>query len=1060
MSSADNNPILNSPYDEPARHYATDTGGNLNSRDVRKGRRLFVPDVPQVPLGQQPQGSMFDLNDFQAEYGTHLVNRLRDEVRRWRLSGYQGTTSRVTRDLLDFWFRNRERQAHQSLFFAQREAVETAIWLNEQAALCNSGNRTLKELRDVHVDQSDGLPRIAFKMATGSGKTVVMACLVLYHFLNRREYRNDTRFADYFLVLAPGITIRDRLSVLFPDAGDLRAHEAHDYYRARHLVPSAYEGALQELAHRVVVTNYHDFLPRVLSGNKRAPTDGKIGLDGQKTEAREDEALVVRRVLKGFKAGRRIVVINDEAHHCYLPRAKGKDTELDNSETENERAAVWFSGVRAVAQRFKLQAVYDLSATPYYLSGSGYTPYSLFPWVVSDFGLIEAIEAGLVKIPYLPVEDSSHAIDEPVLRNLYEHCRDQLPKKGARGQRKAEKGKAGEPPAPVVGEAEPNLPPLVRSALEQFYRHYADYDEGLRKKGEQRVDLFSEPPVFIVVCSNTQVSREVFKHIAGYETVDDSGEPYVVPGRLDLFSNFDPVTRLPRSRPPTLLIDSDALEHSGQIDDSFRKIFAPEIERFKRDYRLRHPERSVDLLTDGDLLREVVNTVGKPDALGSHIRCVVSVSMLTEGWDANTVTHVMGLRAFGSQLLCEQVAGRALRRRQYFIDPKTGKFPPEYAHIIGVPFKLYQGGDAAYAEPPEYATLRALPERGELEIRFPNLIGYRVETEPARLQADFSAVPKFRIDTTKLPVQSMLGTAVSGDRQALELRVDDLRDQQVVFELARIFMRGMAEDAPGRADLRVFSAVRAIVQRWYDEVIEVVGEADRKWKRLVIHESPVAIVESINRGIVAHAAERERVLPLLNHYNPTGSTANVFGHTAKPTYPGRKSHVNLVVADTDLWEQVAAKHLDRIKEVESYVKNAFLGFVIPYVQDGKEHKYLPDYIVRLRTPKLRRANLILEITGFNKDKAIKRWYVRERWLPAVNNARVKLGLPPWYFEEVEDIDKLKPQLEAAIRRIVAEVDAAPDSVGEALDLLARLPADFYVEGREDRPVFEQREPFE
>ena len=353
-----------------------------------------------------------------------------------------------------------------------------------------------------------------------------------------------------------------------------------------------------------------------------------------------------------------------------------------------------------------------------------------------------------------------------------------------------------------------------------------------------------------------------------------------------------------------------------------------------------------------------------------------------------------------------------------------------------------------------------LPERGELEIRFPNLIGYRVETEPARLRADFSAVPKFGIDTTKLPVQSILGTAVSGDQQALELRVDELRDQQVVFDLIRIFMRGMADDAPGRADLRVFSAVRTIVQHWYDEVLTVIGEVDAKWKRLVIHENPVAIVESINRGIIAHAAERERVLPLLNHYNPTGSTANVFGHTAKPTYPGRKSHVNLVVADTDLWEQVAAKHLDRIREVESYVKNAFLGFVIPYVQDGKEHKYLPDYIVRLRTPKLRRANLILEITGFNKDKAIKRWYVRERWLPAVNNARGKLGLPPWYFEEVEDIDNLKPQLEAAIRRIVAEVDAAPDSVGEALDLLARLPADFYVEGREDRPVFEQREPFE
>lgn len=1057
MSSKDNNPILNTPYDEPSRHYATDNSGNLNYKDVRPGRRLFVPDVPQVPLGQQAQGGMFDLNDFQAEYGTHLVNRLREEVRRWRESGYSGITSRVTRDLLNFWFRNPERQAHQSLFFAQREAVETAIWLNELAPQSNAGSHALKRLRDAHVAQCDGLSRFAFKMATGTGKTVVMACLILYHFLNRREYRNDTRFADYFLVVAPGITIRDRLSVLFPDATEARPQEAHDYYRARYLVPSAYANALPELAHRLVVTNYHDFLPRVLSGNKRAPTDGKIGLDGAKTEAREDSALVVRRVLKSFKPGRRLLVINDEAHHCYLPRAKGKDTELDNSETENARAAVWFSGVKGVSERFKLQAVYDLSATPYYLSGSGYPAYSLFPWVVSDFGLIEAIEAGLVKIPYLPVEDSSHAIEEPVLRNLYEHCRDDLPKKGSRGQRKADKKQEKGTPQ---GESEPNIPALVRSALDQFYRHYTEYEQGLRKKGEQRADMFSEPPVFIVVCNNTQVSREVFKHIAGYETVAENGEPYVVPGRLDLFSNFDPVTRQPRNRPPTLLIDSDALEHSGQIDDSFKKIFAPEIERFKREYRVRHPERSVEALIDADLLREVVNTVGKPNALGSHIRCVVSVSMLTEGWDANTVTHVMGLRAFGSQLLCEQVAGRALRRRQYFIDPKTGKFPPEYAHIIGVPFKLYKGGETGFAEPPQYATLRALPERDELEIRFPNLVGYRVDTAPNELRAEFSGVPKYKLDTTRIPVHNTLGTAVSDERQVLEVKIDEIRDQYVVFHLTQIMMRSMAGNVAERADMRLFGTVRKIVQQWYDEVLEVVGEADPKWKRLVIYENPTPTTESINRGILSHAAEHERVLPLLNHYNPTGSTAHVFGHTAKPTYPGKKSHVNLVVADTDLWEQVAAKHLDRIKEVESYVKNAFLGFNIPYVQDGKEHRYQPDYIVRLRTPKLRRANLILEITGFNRDKAIKRWYVRERWLPAVNNAREKLGLAPWYFEEIEDIDNLKPQLEAAIRRIIGEVDAAPDTIGEALGLLARLPHDFYLEGREDRPHFEQRESFE
>lgn len=1056
MAAADN-PILNSPYDEPARHYATDAQGNLNYRDVRPGRRIFTPDVPQIPVGQQNQGSMFDLNDFPAEYGEHLINQLRDELRAWRQSGYRGVSSRVSRDLLDYWFANPERVAHQKLFFAQQEAVEAAIWLNEVAEKSNTGTHLQNQLRQRQATASDDaanhLPRIAFKMATGSGKTVVMACLILYHYLNRREYRNDTRYVDYFLVLAPGITIRDRLSVLLPDQHSQRPSAAADYYRQRTLVPPAYQQALSELAHRLIITNYHEFLPRILGGNKRTPFDGKLGDDGRKVESREDEKQMLRRVLGSFKAGRRLLVINDEAHHCYLPRARGRDTELDHSETENERAAVWFSGLRACARRFQLRVVYDLSATPYYLSGSGFPAYSLFPWVVSDFGLIEAIEAGLVKIPFLPIDDSSQAIDEPVLKNLYENCKTELPRKGQRTQRREAKEAA-------VGEAAPHLPALVRQALDQFYAHYEEYERGLRRRGELQADLFTAPPVFIVVCGNTTVSREVFKEIAGYEQVDGSGEATVVAGRFPLFSNFDRDTGRALARPPTLLIDSDALEHSGQIDEGFKKVFAPEIERFKRAYRLRHPERGVEHLSDAELLREVVNTVGKPDTLGAHVRCVVSVAMLSEGWDANTVTHVMGLRAFGSQLLCEQVAGRALRRRYYFTDPKTGKFPPEYAHIIGIPFKLFQAGKSGRVDPPQYATLRALRERDRLEIRFPNLVGYRLQTDSERLAADFSGTPDYRLDTTRLPLETTLGTAVSEDRQTMRLKLDELRDQTVIYQLTRDYLRRVHGDEAQRADLRLFQQVRHIVERWYDEKLKVVGEDDLIFKRLVIYEDPQPVVESINRGIVAHASERERVLPILNHYNPQGSTRHVFGHTSRKTWPTKKSHVNLVVADTDTWEQIAAKTLERIPAVESYVKNAFLGFQIPYISGGKERRYLPDYLIRLRTPKLRSAHLIVEITGFNQDKELKRWAVRERWLPAVNNARNRLGLPPWYFEEITDIEDIKPALTQAIRRIVDEIDAAPDTLGEALRLLATLPDDFYLEGREDPPVFEQREPFE
>ena len=1024
-----NNPILNSPYLEPEWHYATDGVGNLNYQDVRPGRRIYAQDTPQIPLQNASQGSIFDLNDSIDQYHGHLINQLRQEVGTWRRNGYDGVSSRITKDLLQFWFNNQDRQPWQRLFFAQQEAVETAIWLNEMAGKSNSGSNILNQLeiaqKSVSENRADHLQRIAFKMATGTGKTVVMACLILYHYLNRQEYRNDTRYADYFLVVTPGITIRDRLGVLFPDMESARHFDAHDYYHQRILVPPGYLELLGGLGSHLVITNYHTFEPRQLGGNKRNPFDGKRASDGSKQQEYESEKLVIRRVLGKFKAGRRLLILNDEAHHCYLPRASGRKSEEDNSAEENERAAVWFSGLRMMAQSFKLRCVYDLSATPYYLSGSGYPAYQLFPWVVSDFGLIEAIEAGLVKIPFLPVDDSSHALEEPVLRNLYENCKDQLPRKGRKGQRKADKAEGK-----IQQEEKPNLPPLVTMALAQFVDHYRKYEKGLREKGELGLDLFSEPPVFIVVCNNTTVSREVYKYIAGYEMVNESGEAAVIPGIFEQFSNYDPLTRAARQRPPTLLIDSDALENSGQIDESFKKIFAPEIEQFKREYRIRHPERSAEKLGEVDILREVVNTVGKPRSLGSHVRCVVSVSMLTEGWDANTVTHIMGLRAFGSQLLCEQVAGRALRRRSYLIDPRTGKFPPEYAHIIGVPFRFFKGGESEISPPLEYATLRALPERSNLEIRFPNVIGYRIEMTEEPLRADFSLVPDYQLDLTKIPATSELGTAFSGERQKLELRdrLERTRDRHVIYWLAQQWIKTDFADEAGNPRLERFGELLRIVEQWYVGKVRIIGETEPVFKRALTLYPVQAMLDSLRSGLAAHAAGEDRILPILNHYNKFGSTSTVFGHTAKPTYPTHKSHINLVVADTDTWEQIAAKTLEKLDGVESYVKNAFLGFSIPYTADGKERQYFPDYIARIRTPDDNRFNLLIEITGFNKDKTFKRWYVKERWLPAVNTARAKLKQDPWYFVEITDIDRIKNSLVEEITRLSREIDERVEDV--------------------------------
>ena len=819
------NPILNNPYEEPQRHYSTGVSGELDYAEIVPGRRIFTGEVQSIPV-RQTQTELISVGDMEATFAPLLVNRIRREVSRWRNDQYPQTT-RITRELLNYWFIG-ERDSR--LFFAQREAIETAIWLNEVAEKSNAGNFILRELEEAQSIQ-ESLPRLAFKMATGTGKTVVMAALIAYHFFNRQEYGSDTRFADNFLVIAPGVTIRDRLAVLRVDVRD--GIEAEDYYSQRSLVPRAWRKRLHELNSRLIITNYHAFEPKTLQGNKRSPFDGKIGSDGVKHDARENWTQALSRLMTNFRPGSRLLVLNDEAHHCYLPKDDTRKAEGEDAKEENKRAAVWFSGLRQITHRFKVRHIYDLSATPYFLTGSGYEPYSLFPWVVSDFGLTEAIEAGLVKIPFLPTWDDTQELKMPVLRNLYDHVKEGLPKAGVRKQRSRAKEK-GE----ALVEQPPVLPDTLKLALKKFYAHYEeDFHNRTHsiQGGDTQLELSDSPPVFIAVCNNTAVSKEVYKYLAGYEIPSPNGENKadVRLGHFDLFSNYDPVTSKPRSKPPTLLIDSDALENSGQIDLEFKRVFATELEQFKRDYARLHGSGSAAEITDVEILREVVNTVGRRGALGHHIRCVVSVSMLTEGWDANTVTHVVGLRAFGSQLLCEQVAGRALRRVNYTAllpyDAVTGaelplntqrkkdvvwKFPPEYAHIIGVPFKLYKGGRTNIPNVPIYR-IHALPERAEFEITFPVVEGYRIEYPEESLTWDFSEVGPYTFDASKIPIHTTLGTAISGEEK--DLTAEDvlaMRDQQIIYDITRALLRDHFSAEVSNPEFQKFHQLRAIVADW------------------------------------------------------------------------------------------------------------------------------------------------------------------------------------------------------------------------------------------------------
>jgi len=554
----------------------------------------------------------------------------------------------------------------------------------------------------------------ALKLATGAGKTTVMAMLIAWQTINAVRRPNSKTFTRGFLIVAPGLTIRDRLRVLQPNDPD-------SYYASRERIPSDMLGDLERA--KIVITNYHAFKLRErleLSRGGRALLQGR----GEALHTLETEGQMLQRVMPGLMSLKNILVINDEAHHCYREKPGADDDgdlqgdDRQDAERNNEAARVWISGLEVVERKLGVSRVIDLSAAPVFLRGSGYAEGTLFPWTMSDFSLMDAIECGIVKLPRVPVADNIPGGEMPKFRNLWEHMRTRMPRKG-RG-----KSKTLDPLS---------LPVELQTALEALYGHYKKTYDLWEAAG------ISVPPCFIVVCNNTSTSKLVYDYISGFHRDNEDGSTTLENGRLELFRNFDEHGN-PLGRPRTLLIDSEQLESGDALDSNFRAMAADEINRFRREIIERTGDRQqAENITDQDLLREVMNTVGKPGRLGDSIRCVVSVAMLTEGWDANTVTHVLGVRAFGTQLLCEQVIGRALRRQSYDLN-EEGLFNVEYADVLGVPFDFTARPEVAPPQPPrETIQVKAVrPERDPLEIGFPRVQGYRVELPEERLTAAFN----------------------------------------------------------------------------------------------------------------------------------------------------------------------------------------------------------------------------------------------------------------------------------------------------------------------------------
>jgi type III restriction enzyme len=948
------NPIINSPFDEPTRHFKfTDEGITNEEVDGRRISSYFVPIArPKKKKGAAEQ-LLFDTEWTQDRIEENkLVNDIRRRVAMWRKGGYVGVTPTTAR-LIAYWT---DPTREKKLFFCQNEALETAIYITEVAK--KYGDAWIENLiRDANDTSNPGLPRTAFKMATGSGKTVVMAMLIAWHTLNKRANPQDARFSDTFLIVTPGITIRDRLRVLLPN-------DPENYYRQRDIVPAQLQDLLGQA--KILITNYHAF------GLREKIAAGKITksilANGQPSPFTETPDQMVRRVCRELSTKKNIIVLNDEAHHCYRRKPDAEVEKLtgdDRVEAKNreEEARIWISGVMAVKAKIGVKAIYDLSATPFFLRGSGYPEGTLFPWVVSDFSLIDAIEAGIVKVPRVPVSDNSMIGEQPTYRDLWLRIRDHLPKKGGKTEK--------------VG-GEPKLPVELQGALHSLYSNYEKYYQIWEQNAQARARGIT-PPVFIVVCNNTNVSKLVFDFIGGWEK--QIGEQTIVQaGQLPIFRNEDGNGAW-LHRPNTILVDSRQLESGEAMSDDFKKIASREIDEFKADYRVRFPGRDAEDLTDEDLLREVMNTVGKAGKLGEHVKCVVSVSMLTEGWDANTVTHVLGVRAFGTQLLCEQVVGRALRRISYAAN-ENGHFDPEYAEVYGVPFSFIPcSGATTDPKPGPLPTrVRALESRLACEITFPRLLGYRYDVAGERLTATFSDESKLVLSTADIPTKTE-NAPIVGESSIHTL--DDLkrhRPNEVAFLLAKLTLERYFRDDDGNDKPWLFPQLLLLIEFAHDA-------ADRIYKAIVTSTDGTAALK-----------------PILRPYDTLGSTRYVDFDTTRPVFATRdhKCHISHVVADTDSWEQKMAEALEDMPEVIRYVKNHNLSFTIPYTLNGEEKNYIPDFIACIddgHGPS-NLLNLIVEVTGEKKkDKAAKVATARTLWVPAINNHD---GYGRWGFIEIAD----------------------------------------------------------
>lgn len=864
------NLIICNPYEEPTKHFVYDrTNGRF---DLVSGRRSagFL-------IASQNSKVFDDPGEFRE---LELVNKIRDRIADWRERDYPNITG-ITRQLLKFWHDKTKRE-HQ-FFFCQLEAIETLIWLVEGSDV---------ERQGLHIP-SDGGPfrRLCCKMATGTGKTIVMAMLIAWQVINKVTYPQDVRFSKNILIMAPGLTVKSRLQVLHPTDMD-------NFYDMFGIVPDALFEKL--FRGKFVIHNWHTLMPETDSPRSVV----KLG--------RESNTAFSKRIL-GHDL-KNIVVINDEAHHAY--RANVEQMKKI-SKTELERDKRWIEGLDQIHNARNIINCFDFSATPFIPSGTNVTEETLFEWIVSDFSLNDAIESGLTKTPRIAIRDDSNKFSKDYRSRFYHLYRDD------------------EVTSDLNRKAKPHekLPDLISNAYFLLGQDWISTKKLWDENGSRI------PPVMITVCNKTETAARVMH----------SFEKNI----------FD-------------LKDLSVPEHLLHIDSTTMN---------KAEER----ESSADGVQES--LRIKVDTVGKVGRPGEQVRNIVAVQMLSEGWDARNVTHIMGLRAFSSQLLCEQVVGRGLRRTSYEIDPDTGLFFPEYVNVFGVPFTFlpHEDSDGTTPDTAASATIEPDPDKIEHMISWPNIDRIDIDYLP-KLSVDWAKIKPLDLKSSGVSTTVNTAPVLAGKPHVDKMSEIDLHElnkkirlQTMIFLTAKDVYDRMSPDWKGNTELLLMQIVKIVEEFIRSDKINVTDVSDDELRtRMTILFNMQKVVSHVCKAIMDSSVENRRIN--LNSSKPLKSTSDMRPwHTKKPFEHTIKSHITLAVYDSS-WEMGTGQELERNRNVVSWVKNDHLGFVIKYIYRGILHDYYPDFLIRLKN----NVTLVLEIKGVDNDQnKEKREYLAE-WIDVVN----------------------------------------------------------------------------